>query len=49
MVVGEGLFERVNFSEHVARWSSRDVAKISNKWDYVDGRRVLWVTLKGKS
>ena len=27
----------------------RDVAKISNRWDYVDGRRVLWVTLKSKS
>ena len=24
----------------------RDVTKISSRWDYVDGRQVLWVTLK---
>ena len=28
---------------------NRDVAKISNRCDYVDGGRVLWVTLKRKS
>ena len=28
---------------------TRDVAKISKRWDYAGGRRVLWVTLKTKS
>ena len=26
-----------------------DVARISNRWDNVDGRQVLWVTLKRKA
>ena len=40
--------QRLEFTAN-GRSDHRDVAKISNRWDYADGRQVRWVTLKRKS